>query len=76
MDMDQKLLLQLKEWRKITAQKEGVELFRIFPNRTIESIAQTKPQNKEELVEIKGIKEKKFRKYGEDLLNMVKGLAI
>jgi len=73
--MDQKILLQLKEWRKITAQKEGVELFRIFPNRTIESIAQTKPQNKEELIEIKGIKEKKFRKYGEDLLNMVKGLG-
>jgi len=60
---------------KLPLQKEGVELFRIFPNRTIESIAQTKPQNKEELVEIKGIKEKKFRKYGEDLLNMVKGLG-
>jgi len=73
--MDQKLLRQLKEWRKITAQKEGVELFRIFPNRTIESIAQTKPQNKTELIEIKGIKEKKFRKYGEDILNMVKGLG-
>jgi len=72
--MDQKLFLQLKEWRKITAQKEGVELFRIFPNKTIESIAQTKPQNKKELVEIKGIKEKKFRKYGEDILNMINGL--
>jgi len=56
--MDQKLLRQLKEWRKITAQKEGVELFRIFPNRTIESIAQTKPQNKTELIEIKGIRKK------------------
>jgi len=72
--MDQKLLFQLREWRKITAQKEGVELFRVFPNKTIESIAQVKPQNKEELIEIKGIKEKKFCKYGEDILGMVKGL--
>ncbi len=71
--MDQKLLSQLKEWRKTTAQKEGVELFRVFPNKTIESIAQIKPQNKEELIEIKGIKEKKFCKYGEDILNMIKG---
>jgi len=32
------------------------------------------PKNKKELVEIKGIKEKKFRKYGEDILNMINGL--
>ena len=74
--MDQKLLLQLKKWRKTTAQKEGVELFRVLPNKTIESIARTKPKNKEELIEIKGIKEKKFRKYGEDILSMVKGTEI
>ena len=70
--MDAKLLLQLKEWRKNTAQKEGVELFRVFPNKTIESIAQIKPQSKEELIEIKGIKEKKFCKYGKEVLNMIK----
>jgi len=74
--MDQKLLLQLKKWRKTTAQKEGVELFRVLPNKTIESIARAKPKNKEELIEIKGIKEKKFRKYGEDILSMVKGTEI
>ena len=74
--MDQKLLLQLKKWRKTTAQKEGVELFRVLPNKTNESIARTKPKNKEELIEIKGIKEKKFRKYGEDILSMVKGTEI
>jgi len=74
--MDQNLLSQLKEWRKNIAQKEGVELFRVFPNRTIESIAQTKPQNKEELIQIKGIKEKKFSKYGEDLLNIIRGTGV
>ena len=72
--MDQGLLSQLKEWRKVTAQKEGVELFRVLPNKTIESISQTKPQNKEELIKIKGIKEKKFRKYGKEILSMIKGL--
>ena len=74
--MNQKLLLRLKKWRKIVAQKEKIELFKVFPNKTLESIAQTKPQNKEELVKIKGVKEKKFRKYGEDILSIVKNGGI
>lgn len=62
---------KLKEWRQGTAQKEGVDLFRILSNATIETIASQKPTTKEELVSIKGIKERKFEKYGASILALV-----
>ncbi len=70
--MNLRLFRKLKEWRDATAQKEGVELFRVLPNKAIEEIAASEPINKEELVSIKGIKEKKFQKYGRRILEMVK----
>ena len=71
--MNPKLFRKLKEWRDATAQKEGVELFRVLPNKAIEEIATSEPMNKEELVSIKGIKEKKFQKYGRKILEIVNG---
>lgn len=71
--MKPELFRKLREWRDATAQKEGVELFRVLPNKAIEEIAVSEPTNKEELVSIKGIKEKKFQKYGRKILEMVKG---
>ncbi len=69
--MDKKLLQKLKDWRKVVARNEGIELFRVLPNKTLEDIAMTKPSTKEELLSIKGIKDKKFEKYGKDILALV-----
>ena len=71
--MDKEFLQKLKDWRNIAAKNESVELFRVFPNKTIENIAATKPATKEELLAIKGIKDKKFNKYGKDILALVNG---
>lgn len=56
-----------------TARRENVELFRVISNQALEEIAEKKPQNKAELLEVKGIKEKKYAKYGEEILAMVQG---
>jgi len=71
--MNPKLFRKLREWRDATAKKEGVELFRVLPNKAIEEIAVSEPTNKEELINIKGIKEKKFQKYGRKILGIVNG---
>ena len=71
--MNPKLFRKLREWRDATARKEGEELFRVLPNKAIEEIAVSEPRNKEELVSIKGIKEKKFQKYGRKILGIVNG---
>lgn len=66
---------KLKDWRRDVAQKEGVDLFRILSNATIETIASQKPTTKEELMFIKGIKERKFEKYGASILALVNDIA-
>lgn len=65
------LLQKLKEWRRRTANSEGIELFRVFANKVLENIAEVKPTNKEELMAIKGIRDKKYAKYGEEILTLI-----
>lgn len=59
---------QLREWRRAKAEEEGVELFRILSNQAIEEITAVMPKTKKELLAIKGFKERKFQKYGHDIL--------
>ena len=68
--MSDNLLQQLKDWRRIAAQNEGAPAFRVFTNKVLENIAELKPANKEELMAIKGIRDRKFAKYGEEILAM------
>lgn len=65
------LLKKLKEWRKIAAKQENIVLFRVLPNRVLEDIARLRPATKEDLLAIKGIREKKFEKYGKDILALI-----
>lgn len=69
------LLQKLKDFRKDAAQKEGVDLFRVLSNAIIEIIASRKPKTKEELMAVKGIKERKFEKYGASILALVNGIS-
>jgi len=71
--MDNELLQKLKDWRRDIAQKESVASFHIFHNITLETIASLKPKTKEELMSIKGIKERKFEKYGANVLALING---
>ena len=58
------------------AQKEGVELFRVLPNVTLEEIARILPQTSAEFMAIKGIKEGRFKKYGAMLLAMMRDVDV
>lgn len=69
--MDINLLQKLRDWRKATAEAEGVPAFRIFSNAILEAIAQFKPTNKETLLSIKGIRDRKYNKYGGAILALV-----
>jgi exodeoxyribonuclease VII large subunit len=58
----------LWQWRNKQAKEEGVEVFRVLPNAVLEALLLAAPKNKEEMLGIKGIKEAKYRKYGQALL--------
>ncbi len=67
------LFEKLKRWRKFAADREGIEIFRVVSNATLEELADKKPKTKEDLLMISGIKEKKFEKYGMELLKIMSG---
>ncbi len=67
MNSKQEILRKLREWRNSTAKHEGVEQYRVLSNQTLSDIIVMMPKTKEELMGIKGIKDKKFHKYGRDI---------
>lgn len=69
--MFETILRQLTIWRNETAKREGVDGFRVLPNRVLEEIARLAPRTKAEMVGIKGIKEAKFAKYGREILGII-----
>lgn len=73
--MNLEVLNKLKQWRDETARKEGVEIFRVISNSSIEEIARIMPRNKEELTSIKGIKDKKYYKYGKEIFTILKSAS-
>lgn len=65
------LLSELRNWRNTQARTEGVEQYRVLSNATLEALVGALPTNKEEMLQVKGIKEAKFGKYGPTLLRII-----
>ncbi|AIY84515.1 ATP-dependent DNA helicase RecQ [Clostridium baratii str. Sullivan] len=64
----------LKSWRKIKAIKENIRPYIIFSDRTLIDISNIKPENKESLMNIRGMGEKKLQKYGEEILELIRDM--
>ena len=67
------LFNKLRIWRRDTAIKEGVKPYIIFSDATLIELCNKLPKNEQELLNIRGMGEKKFNKYGEELLEKLKG---
>ncbi len=65
------MIKHLEAWRIRQAQKEGVPLFRVLPRQAIHDIVISKISTREGLLSVKGIKEKKLAKYGEQILEII-----
>jgi len=69
--MSGKLLQELISWRDKEASRRGVEKYRVLQNKSLQEIAETQPETKEELLEIYGIAEKKYDSYGQEILDII-----
>lgn len=69
--MSNDLVQRLKEWRQQKSLDEKVELYMIMQNVTLEEIAEKKPKTKAEFIDIKGFGEKKYSKYGLEILSLI-----
>ncbi len=62
----------LKEYRLNISRAENIKPYFIFNNDEMESIIRTNPKSKAELLTCKGFGEKKFEKYGDAILEILR----
>ena len=71
-DIDDELLLQLKDWRLRTAKDLKVPAYVVFTDNTLIAIAEMLPSDDAALVAIPGIGARKLEQYGPDVLELVR----
>ena len=64
----------LKQWRNDLAKKQGWSAFRICHNSHLLSIAKLKPQNLEELKNIRNFGESRILNYGDDIIALLNSI--
>ncbi len=68
---DPELFDKLAAWRRQEADRQGVPAYRIFGNRVLTAIANVKPNDRYELLNIKGVGQNKTDLYGEAVLSII-----
>jgi ATP-dependent DNA helicase RecQ len=63
---------RLRRWRLETARAAGVPAYVVFHDATLEAIAAAAPNNLAELLHVPGIGDSKLRKYGEEVLELLR----
>jgi DNA helicase-2/ATP-dependent DNA helicase PcrA len=71
-DIDDELLLQLKDWRLRTAKEMSVPAYVVFTDNTLIAIAELLPTDEAALVAIPGIGARKLEQFGADVLDLVR----
>jgi DNA helicase-2/ATP-dependent DNA helicase PcrA len=71
-DIDDELLLQLKDWRLRTAKEMKVPAYVVFTDNTLIAIAELLPADDAALVAIPGIGARKLEQFGPDVLELIR----
>ncbi|OBK24765.1 ATP-dependent DNA helicase [Mycobacterium asiaticum] len=71
-DVDEELLLQLKDWRLAAAKEQNVPAYIVFSDNTLIAIAELRPTDDAALIAIPGIGARKLEQYGPDVLDLVR----
>ncbi len=71
-DIDEKLLLRLKEWRLEVAKEQKVPAYVVFTDNTLIAIAELLPGDEAALIAIPGVGARKLEQYGADVLQLVR----
>ena len=67
----QQLFEELRMLRKSIAQEKGLPAYIIFHDATLKEMSSSKPKSAEEMMEIQGLGEAKFRNYGQMFLDVI-----
>jgi hypothetical protein len=65
------LFAKLRDWRKATAEQEGIPVYAVLTNEQLAAVATRRPASAAELRAVEGLGEAKAGKYGEGVLAVV-----
>ncbi|MEP7247153.1 MAG: DNA helicase RecQ [Gammaproteobacteria bacterium] len=65
----------LRDWRRDVAREHGVPAYTVFHDATLQEVSKVLPRSLEQLRDISGIGATKLDRYGETLLEVVRGAA-
>jgi ATP-dependent DNA helicase RecQ len=71
-DYDASLFERLRELRKTLAQEGEVAPYMVFSDKTLKEMASIAPQNRQQMLDVSGVGEVKFERYGEQFLDVLK----
>ena len=71
-DSDELISSALRAWRKSEAGRRKMPAFRVFPDRTLNALVDRKPSNEKELLDVPGVGPAVAKKYGEQLLRVIR----
>ncbi len=72
LDLDDPVVVRLREWRTAQASAAGVPAYVVFDNRTLAAIAEVRPGSLTELATIAGIGPKKLADYGDEVIALLR----
>lgn len=65
------LLKKLKQWRDDITRQQNLSQYHVLPLKTIHAISEQLPLSRKELLDIKGLGQKKVQRYGTDILDII-----
>lgn len=71
LNADPDILAALKQWRSTAAKAAGVPAYVIFHDTTLAIVAETRPQDRKQLLALPGLGPVKAERYGDTLLQLV-----
>lgn len=75
-DIDDELFERLRDWRLRLASAQRVPAYVVFTDATLTALAERKPSETDELIQIAGIGPRKLGLYGDAVLALVNGAAV
>lgn len=73
-DYDTELFDRLRAYRHEIAQEQGVPAYIVFGDKTLKEMAAKRPHSRDEMLQVGGIGEVKFERYGEKFLVFLQSL--
>jgi ATP-dependent DNA helicase RecQ len=75
-EQDQALFSMLRQVRTQIAQAQGVPPYMVFGDKTLKQMAQDKPTNSSQFLDLNGVGENKLKKYGDIFLEALSGFEL